>query len=145
MLSTLPYVPARPALRIAVLLASPWAFAEDLSLDGVEVREARRYAQWRGRELQWKHVVAEDLSRALADGRIDLAIGGLRATPSLLASARVAPFSAERLGKDECPKSRGFRHVWAVGRDSWREWAAITAYLQVVRHRADRNNVRHAA
>ncbi len=132
--ATLPYRP-RPPLRVAVLLSAPWAFADDLCLDGVEVREARRYAQWRRRELEWTSMGAQDLPRALSQGRVDLAIGGLRATPALVAMARLARFSDQRLGAEDCPLSRGFRHVWAVSQDAWREWAAVKAYLQLVRHR----------
>ncbi len=135
MLGTLPRRRARPALRVAVLLSAPWAFARDLSLDGIEVREARRYAQWRGRELNWISVDAENLPRVLSEGRVDLAVGGLRATPALLATARLARFSDQRLGKDECPRSRGFGHVWAVGSEAWQEWATVNAYLRVIRHR----------
>lgn len=122
-------------LRVAVLLSSPWVVAEDLFLDGVEVREVRRYALWRGRALQWEHVTPGELPVLLGQGRVDLAIGGLRATPELTASARTARFSEHRLDKDLCPRSRGFRHVWAVPRTARREWAAVNAYLQVVRHR----------
>jgi len=135
MLATLPNLSARPALRVAVRFSAPWAFTDDLSLDGVEVREARRYAQWRGRGLVWTKLGAESLPQAFAEGRVDLAIGGLLATPALGAATRLARFSDQRLGTQECPRSQGFRHVWAVNRDAWREWAAVNAYLQVVRHR----------
>lgn len=135
-----PYSPPLPpaprtGLRVAVLLSAPWVVAEDLSLDGVEIREVRRYALWRRRELQWQHVTPETLPMLLGEGKVDLAIGGLRATPELKASARTARFSNHRLDKDQCPRSRGFRHVWAVPRGAQREWAAVNAYLQVVRHR----------
>jgi len=80
MLATLPNLSARPALRVAVRFSAPWAFTDDLSLDGVEVREARRYAQWRGRGLVWTKLGAESLPQAFAEGRVDLAIGGLLAT-----------------------------------------------------------------
>lgn len=130
-----PAPPPRPALRVAVTLTAPWAVAEDLCLEGVEVSEVRRYAHWLGRELQWQHVPPEDLVQALADDRVDLAIGGLRATTALLAVARLANFSEQRLARDECPRGTGYRHVWAVRRHRWRDWAAVRAYLQVVRHR----------
>jgi len=135
MLSTPCRQPPRTELRVAVLLSAPWVVAEELSLDGVEIREVRRYALWRQRELQWQHVTHESLSALLVEGRVHLAIGGLRATPELTASARVARFSEHRLDKHLCPRSRGFRHVWAVPRCARREWAAVNAYLQVVRHR----------
>lgn len=135
MLSPSSHPAPRAELRVAVLLSAPWAVAEDLSLDGVEIREVRRYALWRGRELKWQHVTPETLPVLLGEGKVDLAIGGLRATPELTASARTARFSEQRLDKDKCPQSRGFRHVWAVPRGAQREWAAVNAYLQVVRHR----------
>jgi hypothetical protein len=120
---------------VAVLLSPPWVVAEDLTLDGVEIREVRRYALWRRRELQWQHVTSDVLPELLGEHQVDLAIGGLRATPELEATARTARFSECRLDKDLCPQSRGFRHVWAVPRGAQREWAAVNAYLQVVRHR----------
>jgi len=125
----------RSELRVAVLLSAPWVVAEELSLDGVEIREVRRYALWRQRELQWQHVTRESLAALLDEGQVHLAIGGLRATPELTAAARLARFSEHRLDKHLCPRSRGFRHVWAVPRGARREWAAVNAYLQVVRHR----------
>lgn len=125
----------RTELRVAVLLSAPWVVAADLSLDGVEIREVRRYALWRRRELQWQPVTPDTLPVLLGKGQVDLAIGGLRATPDLTASARLARFSEHRLDKELCPHSRGFRHVWAVPRGARREWAAVNAYLQVVRHR----------
>jgi hypothetical protein len=135
----MPYAPAapRPALRVGLVLAAPWSLAEDLCLDGIEVREARRYAHWLGRELHWRHVTPEQLPQALRAQQLDLAIGGLSATPELRANARLATFSAQRLGVDTCPRGVGHRHVWAVARGAWREWASANAYLQLVRHRPD--------
>lgn len=126
---------ARPSLRVGIVLSAPWAVAEDLCLDGIEVREVRRYAQWLGREVHWRHVTPEQLPQALRGQQLDLAIGGLWATPELRASARLANFSTRRLGADACPRGLGYRHVWAVARGAWREWASANAYLQVVRHR----------
>lgn len=124
----------RPPLRIAVSMAAPWAIADELCLEGIEVDEARRYAQWRGRALRWVNVPAASLPQALRDGKVDLAIGGLCASPELAASARLLQFSDKRLGPGgrECPD--GTRHVWAVGRSAWLEWASVAAWLQVVRH-----------
>ena len=135
MASPSPRAASLPALRVGVTLSAPWALAEDLCLDGIEVREARRYSQWLGRELQWRHVTAEELPQALLGNQLDLAIGGLCATPELRASARLAKFSAQRLGAQQCPRGVGYRHVWAVSRGAWRDWAAAIAYLQVFRHR----------
>lgn len=126
----------RPVLRVGIVMSAPWALAEDLCLDGIEVREARRYAHWLGRELHWRHVTVGQLPQAMRDRQLDLAIGGLAATPDLRANARLATFSPLRLGADACPRGVGYRHVWAVGRGAWRDWAATNAYLQVVRHRA---------
>lgn len=135
MLSTPPCPSPLAELRVAVMLDPPWVVADELSLDGVEIREVRRYALWRRRELQWQHVTRETLPALLDGGQVHLAIGGLRATPDLSAAARLARFSEHRLDKELCPRSRGFRHVWAVPRHARREWAAVNAYLQVVRHR----------
>lgn len=132
---TLALAKPRAELRIAVLLEAPWAFAEELCLEGVEVDEARRYAQWRGRSVRWLHVPCEALPRALSSGAVDLAIGGLRGTPELCAAAKVALFSHERLDQALCPNAVGMRHVWAVGREAWREWAAVNTYLQMIRPR----------
>lgn len=134
---------ARPALRVGIAMSAPWALAEDLCLDGIEVREVRRYAQWLGRELEWRHITPEQLPQALREQQLDLAIGGLCATPELRASARLASFSAQRLGAAECPRGIGYRHVWAVARNAWRDWASANAYLQVVRHREDPTDGRH--
>jgi hypothetical protein len=126
---------ARPALRVGIVMSAPWSLAKDLCLDGIEVREARRYAYWLGRELQWRHVTPEQVPQALRGQQLDLAIGGLSATPELRASARLATFSTRRLGVETCPRGVGYRHVWAVARGAWREWASANAFLQVVRHR----------
>ncbi len=132
---TPPLFKPRAELRIALLLDAPWAFAEELCLEGVEVEEARRYAQWRDRKVRWLHVPRDALARALNTGLVDLAIGGVRATPELCANAKVALFCPERLDLDLCPDGVGQRHVWAVGREAWREWAMVKTYLQVIRPR----------
>ncbi|MBW8367043.1 MAG: transporter substrate-binding domain-containing protein [Arenimonas sp.] len=133
----------RPSLRVGIVLSAPWALAEDLRLDGIEVREARRYAHWLGRELQWRLVTPDQLPQALNQKQLDLAIGGLGATPELRASARLATFSTHRLHAHQCPHGVGYRHVWAVSRGAWRDWAAANAFLQVVRHRNAAAHGRH--
>lgn len=143
MSSPYPHAAVRPSLRVGLVLSAPWSLAEDLCLDGIEVREARRYAHWLGRELQWRNVTPEQLPQALRTQQLDLAIGGLSATPELRANARLATFSSQRLGVDTCPRGVGQRHVWAVARGAWREWASANAYLQLVRHRPDQTG--HAA
>lgn len=133
----------RPALRVGIVLSAPWALANDLCLDGIEVREARRYARWLGRELQWRHLTHDQLPLAFKQRQLDLAIGGLGATPELRANARLATFSPQRLHVQQCPRGVGYRHVWAVSRSAWRDWAAANAFLQLVRHRDDAAHGRH--
>lgn len=119
------------ALRVAVNLAEPWAYADGLCLDGEEVRAIRGYARWCGRELYWFPIPEADLPDALADGRIDVAIGGLCRCRSLSRSAHLVRFGRHRLTAGEPRHGSASAHVWAIRRGALSLWLGIVVYLKL--------------
>ena len=111
-----------PPLRVALNLSAPWAFAEDLTLDGIDVARVRKYAALRGRVLRWLDLGGQPLADALARGEVDLAVGGLAATPELAAAAHLAPCASEAMLGDDAP-------VWAVSHRAGDEWRHVRDFL----------------
>lgn len=123
-------------VRVAVNIAEPWAYADGLCLDGMEVRAMRGYSRWCGRELYWFHIDEPDLPEALAQGRIDVAIGGLCALPDLARCARLVRFGRHPLAHGVSGHALARPHVWAVRRSALSVWAGVSVYLKL-RERAE--------
>lgn len=65
------------AMRVGVLESRPWAAWDDDTPEGVEVELARDLAAAHNAEPAWHRRRESDLRRALAEGELDLLIGGL--------------------------------------------------------------------
>jgi hypothetical protein len=130
-------------VRVAVNITEPWAYADGLCLDGLEVRAMRGYSRWCGRELYWFHIDEPDLPEALAQGRIDVAIGGLCAAPDLARCARLVRFGRNSLAPGVYGHSAPRPHVWAIRRSALSVWAGVSVYLKL-RERAELLSLRRA-
>ena len=131
--------PSEPVLRtsmveivVGVQLAEPWAWVRQGVFGGIEVEDVQAFAKWLGRPIRFEILAPWELSGALADAEIDLAIGGIHADPALRKVALSCRYSSRASRNDDHGLERQ-PHVWATPRGSSALFATLAFYLWMVR------------
>ncbi len=121
-------------LTVGVQLALPWAWVRNGIFGGVEVEDVKAFAKWLGRPVRFVVLAPWEVSRALADTEVDLAIGGIQADRALRKVALSCSYSPHRLTRGELLHSADQHpHVWAIPRESSALFATLAFYLWMVR------------
>src|SRR5690606_21625031 len=120
-------------LTVGVQLAAPWAWCRDGVFGGFEVDDVRAFATWLGRPVRFVVLAPWEVSSALAESEVDLAIGGIQADRDLRQVALSCHYSPRRLSRGEPRHAEQYPHVWALPRGSASLFATLAFYLWMVR------------